>query len=210
MRLVVATTNRGKLLELQQILGGRGVEVGGLIESAPEEEIETGSTFEENALLKARYYHSMTGMPTVADDSGLEVFALGGAPGVYSSRYAGPAATDADRVAKLLDEMRGVPADRRGARFVCAAAMVWPGGERVFMGEAQGVILDSPRGEGGFGYDPVFYYAPLGKTFAELTAGEKARVSHRGLALARLSRWLEESGLLDTAGSSDKIINPTV
>jgi XTP/dITP diphosphohydrolase len=207
---MLATTNRGKLLELQQTLGEQGFEVDALVERAPEDEIETGSTFDENALLKARYYHSMTGIPTIADDSGLEVFALGGAPGIYSARYAGAAASDADRVARLLDEMKGVSLEQRGARFVCAAAIVWDGGEQVFRGEAHGRILDEPRGRGGFGYDPVFYYTPLSKTFAELTAEEKAKVSHRGLAIARLAAWLKKSSLLDTAGSSDKIVNPTV
>jgi len=186
-------------------MGERGIEIIGLSDSASTERIETGSTFSENALLKARYYHRLSELPTVADDSGLEVQALGNAPGVYSARYAGAIANDADRIAKLLEEMKNVPPQQRSARFVCAAAIVWKGGERVFMGDARGVILNNPRGVNGFGYDPVFFYEPLGKTFAELTPSEKAKASHRGRAFRQLSAWLNESDVLDTQGSSDKI-----
>lgn len=187
-------------------MGERLIEVVGLSDSASTEEIETGSTFAENALLKARHYHRMSGLPTAADDSGLEVEALGGAPGIYSARYAGPAAGDADRIARVLDEMRGLSDQRRGARFVCAAAIVWEGGEKVFLDEVRGVILESARGENGFGYDPVFFYEPLGKTFAEMTSSEKEKVSHRGRAFRRLTAWLSESGALDTLGSGDRIV----
>ena len=175
------------------------IEVVGLDESASTEEIETGSTFAENAMLKARHYHRLSRLPTIADDSGLEIEALGGAPGVYSARYAGKSADDSQRIGRLLDEMRGVPTERRQARFVCAAAFVWDGGEKLFVDEARGVILESPRGANGFGYDPVFLYEPLGKTFAELMPAEKAEVSHRGRAFRRLSGWLADSALLDTA-----------
>jgi len=178
-------------------MGERGIEIIGLSDSASTEGIETGSTFSENALLKARYYHRLSELPTVADDSGLEVQALGNAPGVYSARYAGAMADDADRIAKLLEEMKDVPPQQRSARFVCAAAIVWQGGERVFMGDARGVILNSPRGTNGFGYDPVFFYEPLGKTFAELTPSEKAKASHRGRAFRQLAAWLNESDVLD-------------
>ena len=171
-------------------------------------EIETGSTFAENALLKARYYYAQTGITTIADDSGLEVDALRGAPGIYSARYAGPEATDRDRVEKLLGELKGIEAARRGARFVCAAAIRWNAGERVFVDEARGRLLDQARGEGGFGYDPIFYYEPLGRTFAELTEEEKVIVGHRGRAFHHLTGWLSESGLLDTPSSSDRIKNP--
>lgn len=191
------------------MLADKGIEVMGLGALASDEDIETGSTFAENALLKAHYYHRMTGMITIADDSGLEFEALDSSPGIRSARYGGPAASDRDRVVKLLAEMEGIPAGRRGARFVCAAAVVWDGGERVFMGEARGRLLTETRGKGGFGYDPVFYYEPLGRTFAELTREEKAEVSHRGLAFRSLAAWLGESGLLDTKSSSDKIKHPT-
>ncbi|HXG63673.1 MAG TPA: RdgB/HAM1 family non-canonical purine NTP pyrophosphatase [Blastocatellia bacterium] len=209
MRVLLATTNKGKVAELERLLDGQGLELSGLGSLATDEEIETGATYAENALLKARHYHAQTGMPTIADDSGLEVDALGGAPGVYSARYGGPGATDADRIAKLLGELRGAPAEERGARFVCAAAIVWDGGERVFVEEARGTILEQARGEGGFGYDPVFYYPPLGRTFAELDPDEKAEVSHRGRAFRRLAAWLKRHGVLDTVSAGDRINNST-
>ncbi|HET9532550.1 MAG TPA: RdgB/HAM1 family non-canonical purine NTP pyrophosphatase [Blastocatellia bacterium] len=209
VQVLLATTNRGKIAELEPLLADKGIEVVGLGDFAAEEDIETGSTFAENALLKARYYHHRTGMITIADDSGLEVEALGGEPGVRSARYGGPGASDHDRIIKLLREIEDVPATGRGARFVCAAAIVWDGGERVFRAEARGRLLAELRGEGGFGYDPVFYYEPLGKTFAELTREEKAEVSHRGAAFRSLAGWLKQSGLLDTVSSGDKIKNPT-
>jgi XTP/dITP diphosphohydrolase len=215
---LLATTNTGKLRELKRILGDAGLDIVGLdvmgldqLQSPEETEtldIETGSTFAENALLKARYYHARTGLPTIADDSGLEVDALSGAPGIYSARYAGPEATDHDRVEKVLGELKGVEAARRGARFVCAAAIRWNAGERVFVDEARGRLLTEPRGEGGFGYDPIFYYEPHGKTFAELTEEEKATAGHRGRAFHHLTQWLKESGLLDSLSSSDRIKNP--
>jgi len=206
VRVLLATTNQGKLIELKEIMSDLGVEVTGLRGPATTEEIETGSTFAENALLKARYHHGLYGSPAIADDSGLEVEALGGAPGIRSARYAGPNASDADRVRRLLDEMKGLPPSRRAARFVCAAALVWQDGEKVFLGEATGVILENPRGANGFGYDPVFFYPPLARTFAELTASEKAGVSHRGRAFRKLAAWASESGALDTRGSGDKIV----
>lgn len=186
-------------------MGERLIEVVGLTPSATTEEMETGSTFAENALLKARYYHRITNLPTVADDSGLEVEALGGAPGVYSARYAGPAADDPARIAQLLERMKGLAVDHRGAHFTCAAAIVWDGGERVFQDRVQGLILESARGSNGFGYDPVFFYKPLERTFAELTPEEKTQVSHRGRAFRRLAAWLSDSGVLDTPRSGDRI-----
>ncbi|HJZ68929.1 MAG TPA: RdgB/HAM1 family non-canonical purine NTP pyrophosphatase [Blastocatellia bacterium] len=209
MRVLLATTNKGKLAELSRILRAQGIDVIGLGDRVSTEEIETAATFAENALLKARHYHRLRGLPTVADDSGLEVEALGGAPGVFSARFAGQCASDAERIRKLLDEMRDLPEERRQARFVCAAAIAWEGGDQIFLGEAHGVILKEARGANGFGYDPVFFYEPLGKTFAELGASEKAEVSHRGLAFRRLAAWLNESGVLDTARSSDKIESST-
>ena len=206
MRVLLATTNQGKLIELKEIMSDLGVEVTGLRDPAATEGIETGSTFAENALLKARYYHELFGVPAIADDSGLEVEALGGAPGIRSARYAGSNASDSDRVRRLLNEMKGLPPPRRGARFVCAAALVWQGGEKVFLDEATGVILENPRGANGFGYDPVFFYEPLAKTFAELTPSEKAGVSHRGRAFRKLAAWASASGALDTLGSGDRIV----
>ncbi|HKY06288.1 MAG TPA: RdgB/HAM1 family non-canonical purine NTP pyrophosphatase, partial [Blastocatellia bacterium] len=186
------------MLELSRLLEEYGIEVEGLDRAASTEQIETGSTFAENALLKARHFHKLTRLPTIADDSGLEVEALGGAPGIHSARYGGPDATDADRYKKLLDVLKDVPDDERAARFVCAAAVCWEGGERVFTDEARGVILREPRGRDGFGYDPVFYYEAAGRTFAELSAEEKAEVGHRGKAFRTLAGWLKRSGVLDT------------
>lgn len=194
---------------MERILSSQSIEVVGLGSLTAPEDLEAGSTFAENALLKARYFHARSGLVTVADDSGLEVEALAGRPGIYSARYGGPCATDCERTAKLLEEMEGVPAERRAARFVCAAAIVWDEGEQVFEDEARGVILSKPQGRGGFGYDPVFFYPPLGRTFAELDVVEKAEVSHRGRAFRRLVRWLKSSGLLDTLSEGDRIIYPT-
>ena len=208
MRILLATMNEGKIKELKRMLQNEGLEVTGLDAIATDEDIETGSTFAENALLKARYYHTMTGLTTIADDSGLEVDALGGAPGIYSARYGGPAATDGDRIIKLLGELQEVPIEARGARFVCAAAIVWGGGERVFEDESRGFVLTRPRGDGGFGYDPVFYYPPLDRTFAELMPEEKEEVSHRGRAFQKLAGWLKGSDALDMMKSSDKINDP--
>ena len=206
VRILLATTNQGKIAELKHIMGEQLVEIAGLDDTASTEEIETGSTFEENALLKARYFHRISKLPTIADDSGLEVEALGGAPGIYSARYAGPVAGDAGRIARLLDEMKDLADQRRSARFTCAAAIVWEGGQKVFLDRVEGVILESARGWNGFGYDPVFFYEPLGKTFAELSPSEKAQVSHRGRAFRRLAAWLSDSGVLDTPRSGDRIV----
>ena len=184
---------------------GEQVELIGLSDVESTDEIETGSTFAENALLKARYYHQISEIPTIADDSGLEVEALKGAPGIYSARYAGPDRDDNGRITKLLEEMKGLTSERRRARFTCAAALVWDGGERVFESDVEGSILESARGADGFGYDPVFFYEPLRKTFAELTPSEKAEVSHRGQAFRQLAAWLGDAGLLDTPRSGDRI-----
>ncbi|HSO74151.1 MAG TPA: RdgB/HAM1 family non-canonical purine NTP pyrophosphatase [Blastocatellia bacterium] len=208
MRILLASTNQGKIVELSQILGRTGAEVIGLSGLATTQHIETGSTFRENALLKARYYRRASGLTTMADDSGLEVEALGGAPGLHSALYGGADASDADRINRLLAAMKDVPPEQRGARFVCEAAIAWDGGEQTFTGEAHGRILAKPRGREGFGYDPVFFYSPLGKTFAELTTTEKSEVSHRGRAFRQLADWLREGSALDTSRPSDRITIP--
>jgi len=207
VRILLATTNRGKLAELRQLISGLGLEVFGLNDCESTDEIEIGSSFAENALLKARHYQRLRGGAVIADDSGLEVDALGGAPGVHSARYAGPNSSDADRIAKLLFEMKDLPPESRQARFVCAAAIVWDGGEKVFQDEAVGAIIADSRGKNGFGYDPVFLFEDLGKTFAELTQSEKSDVSHRGRAFRKLCDWLTESRVLDTQRSGDRIIS---
>jgi XTP/dITP diphosphohydrolase len=197
MKLLIATNNKGKAEEIVQIMSDPGLECVSLADAGITnlgEVEETGTSFAENALLKARHYAALTRMATAADDSGLEVEALKGQPGVRSARYAGPHAADADRIAKLLDELKYTPDDRRQARFVCAAAIVWDGGERVFMGDVQGRILRAARGRSGFGYDPVFYYEPMEKTFGEMTREEKSRVSHRAMAFRELGAWLRAAG----------------
>ncbi len=183
--LVVATLNPAKGREIAEILADLpyGVRVLADIPGATLPE-ETESTYRGNALLKARAAARQSGMLALADDSGIEVDALGGAPGVLSARFGGPGLDDRGRVALLLERLRDVPPERRTARFRCVIAIVAPDGvEQVVEGTAEGLIAAAPRGAGGFGYDPVFFYPPLGRTFGELTEAEKARVSHRGAAL---------------------------
>lgn len=185
MELVVATGNRGKLREIRRLLAETGIEVLGLdaFPELPEVE-EDGETFEANARKKAETVARHTGRLTLADDSGLAVAALDGQPGVRSARYAGERAGDDDNNRKLLAALEGVPAECRQAAFHCAMALCRPGGEcRVFHGEVAGVILTAPRGEGGFGYDPLFLVREYGKTMAELPMEVKNRISHRGQAL---------------------------
>lgn len=195
VKLLIATSNPGKIAELKALLSDLPCEVIGLSDLSPLPLAdETGASFSENAQLKADYYHALTGLLTLADDSGLEVDALGGAPGIYSARYAGESASDAERVAKLLDEMKAVPDAERTARFVCSLALAGPQLRRVFEGRCEGKIARAPRGSSGFGYDPIFIDPETGRTFAELTREEKAARSHRGRALAAarifLTRWL--------------------
>lgn len=197
--LVIATTNQNKLKEFREILKDLQLEVLSLADFGPiPPVVEDGSTFEENAYKKALHTAKVLGLPAIADDSGLVVPALGGAPGVYSARYAGEQATDQENSEKLLRELEGVE-DRR-AYFQCALSIAVPSGPALtYEGQCQGVILDEQRGSSGFGYDPLFYYGELCRTFAELTMAEKNRVSHRGQALAavkdelpKIKKWLEQ------------------
>lgn len=193
--LLIATRNRGKVLEIAQLLSGLPVNARSLADFSHVAEVEeTGATFEENATLKARFYAEETGLPTLADDSGLEVEALGGAPGIYSARYAGPHATDAERISLLLEELSATGDSGRRARFVCALAFVRPGEEnvRLFRGICAGRIASEPRGEGGFGYDPVFIPEGYGQTFGELSAEIKNQLSHRAHALGQAKAYLAE------------------
>lgn len=192
MRFLVATHNAKKLRELSRILEPLGIEAITDRElGQPLTEVEeTGTTFEENAYLKAASACRETGLPAIADDSGLAVDALDGAPGVYSARYAGENATDAERIAKLLRELEGVPAEKRTAQFVSVVCCVFPDGRTLSVrGECPGRIGFAPRGEGGFGYDPVFEVGD--RTYAELSAEEKDAISHRGNALRKLKTALE-------------------
>jgi XTP/dITP diphosphohydrolase len=184
-KLVLATGNADKVREIKAILGDLPVELMSLADF-PEVEpaAEDGITFEENAIKKALHVFNATGLPALADDSGLEVDALDGKPGVHSARFAGEGASYADNNRKLLDLLSGVPDDDRAARFVCVAVLVTPKGKLVMQrGEVKGRIIDHPRGEGGFGYDPVFYLRHEKKTMAELDEAQKNRISHRANAL---------------------------
>lgn len=187
MILVVATRNAGKLKEIRRLLQDEPFEVKGLGDLPPLPEIiEDGGSFAENAEKKARTIAQATGCWTLADDSGLEVEALGGKPGIHSARFAGEGASDGDNNSKLLALMEEVPAEGRQAAFVCALALCPPLGDcQLFHGRLQGRILFTPRGQEGFGYDPLFLVAEYGKTLAELPMDIKNRISHRGQALAR-------------------------
>lgn len=195
LNLVIATTNPGKLREFRRLFADLPVDLSGLEdhENIPEPE-ETGRTFADNARLKAEYYARRTGMWSLADDSGLEVDALGGAPGVYSARYAGPGADDADNMRRLLAELaRTGDADRK-ARFVCEMAVSDESGRIRFVsrGVCPGRIAERPRGSHGFGYDPVFVPAGRSATFGELSDEEKERLSHRSAAAENIIREMKE------------------
>ena len=191
MKIVLATHNHDKEIELQHSLQGLGVEICSLSEYPDIGDIEeTGTTLLENSLLKAHTVHDRTGLPAIADDTGLEVDALDGAPGVYSARFAGADATYEDNVNKLLSVMEGVSDDMRSARFRTVISFVDEIQELWTEGFIEGRITEDPRGNMGFGYDPVFYVPRLEKTFAELSTADKNKISHRGLALQKLRKIL--------------------
>jgi XTP/dITP diphosphohydrolase len=206
-RLLIATHSAHKLAELRELLDLERAELVSLgdlgIEDEPD---ETGDTFATNARIKARFGARRAGLPTLADDSGIEVDALGGAPGVRTRRYAGPHATDEDNNAKLLDALRGLPPERRGARYVCVLALALPRAGardgaavpmRLVRGTTRGRIATEPRGTGGFGYDPIFEPAsepPGGRTFGQWPPEAKHAVSHRGRAARRMTPMLRELG----------------
>lgn len=197
LRILIATTNRGKQQEIVSLLSSVRIGLALLDEfpavSSPE---ETGATFEENARLKARYYSRATGLPAVAEDSGLVIDGLDGEPGIHSARYGGTAAADfASKFALIYQKLRERRLDSSPARFVCALAVA--SGDRIVF-EAQGIvegtIAPAPRGTGGFGYDPIFYVPPYAKTLAEVTGEDKEAVSHRGRAFRKLRQYLESAG----------------
>jgi len=201
--LLLASQNPGKLAEMRKLVAGLPFRVVGPreigIAEAPE---ETGRTFLENAVLKARHYSRRSGLLAVADDSGLSVDALDGGPGLYSSRFGGEGATDAVRNRLLLDKLGGVPREKRGARFTSAVAVA-RGDDVLFEAQesVEGLIAEETRGPNGFGYDPLFFYPPFGCTFGEARPEDKDRVSHRGKAFARLRRFLES--MPEAAGIHD-------
>ena len=193
-RLFVATTNPGKLREIRELLGDVPVDLASLSDieetQAPE---ETGLTFAENARLKARYYAAHAGLPTVAEDSGLVIDALDGEPGIHSARFLSPDATYPERFTEIYRRLTQRPSAPRTARFICALAVV-DHGDVVFeaIGVVEGEIVDPPRGERGFGYDPIFFYRPYGTTLAEVTQDAKLAIAHRGQAFRQLADWLRE------------------
>jgi XTP/dITP diphosphohydrolase len=190
--LVIATRNPGKIFEIQELLAGFPIETKSLDDFGPiPEVVEDGETFEENAYIKARFTAKILGIPALADDSGLVIEALDGAPGVLSARYAGENATDDQRVAKLLNEMKGQI--RRNAAFECVLSIAVPSGPALtYEACCEGLIAEQPAGQNGFGYDPIFFYPPLNKTFGQMTIEEKGQVSHRGKALNELKQEIEK------------------
>lgn len=191
--LLLGTRNAGKVCEIETILGDIPWRIRSLQEFADiDVPAETGDTYTDNAIIKAQFYARATGVCALADDSGLEVEALGGAPGVYSARYAGAGASDADRRTLLLSELADVPAEQRAARFVCVVAIALPDGTvlNTSEGTCNGRIIFEPRGEGGFGYDPLFVPDGFDKTFAELPDTIKNQLSHRARALLKTREFL--------------------
>jgi XTP/dITP diphosphohydrolase len=189
--LLLATRNRNKVVEISDLLKYQKISVKSLRDypDVPSVE-EKGATLEENAVLKAKAGFEASGLPTLGDDTGLEVVALGGAPGVQSARYSGPGATYESNVQKLLKDMRHLKEYQRNACFRCVMALVWKDGTKVVEGRVDGTILGEPRGTGGFGYDPVFFHPPTGFTFAEMPMSLKNQFSHRSIALRQIVQFI--------------------
>lgn len=198
MKFIIATNNKKKLAELRKILDEFGIYAVSLDDAGICSEVEeTGTTFEENAVLKAEDAMRIMGIPAIADDSGLVVDALNGEPGVYSARYGGDACNnDTDRLNLVLDKMQDVPDGERSARFVSSIACVFPDGRKIVTrGECEGVILRQAKGDGGFGYDPIFYVPDEGMTMAEMSQERKNQISHRANSLAKLREELKKLNL---------------
>lgn len=195
--IVLASNNPGKVREINALLGAENIRIVPQGEFGISEVEETGLSFAENAILKARNAAAHSGLPAIADDSGIEVDALDGAPGIYSARFAGPGASDADNLAKLVEALTGVPSLERTARFQCLMVYMRHAKDptpAIYQGTWEGRILETPRGQNGFGYDPIFFVPSEGCSSAELDAATKNRLSHRGQALARLVRHLRGQG----------------
>ncbi|MCP3025514.1 XTP/dITP diphosphatase [Halobacillus sp. A5] len=193
--LVVATKNKGKAEEFRVMFSGYGIEVKSLLDfpEAVQDIVEDGTTFEENAIIKAEAIAAEYDIPVAADDSGLEVDALDGRPGIFSARYAGEEKNDQKNLEKVLTELKGVPAGERTARFVCAVAVARPGHKTfVKRGTCEGTIAESPRGTEGFGYDPIFIPTGSDRTMAEHSSEEKNSISHRKNAILEIEQWLQQ------------------
>ena len=191
--IVLASGNQGKIKELNQLLSPMGWQVRPQSEWHVEDVEETGLSFVENAILKARHACQLTGLPSLADDSGLAVDTLDGAPGIYSARFAGVGANDNDNIVKLLDQLKGKPPSERNARFICVLVFMQHASDPtpiICQGEWEGRVLTAPQGDGGFGYDPVFYVPERNCSAAQLSRADKQLLSHRGKALAQLRRLL--------------------
>ncbi len=201
--MLIATFNRGKIREIQEFLSGEAIECLGLeILPGVAPCSESSRSFEENARQKAVYYSQASTLLTLADDSGLVVDALGGAPGIYSARFVNEEATDEQRCQAVLDLLTGVPIEDRTARFICVIALALDGQvSGVFEGQVEGRIAFTPSGSNGFGYDPIFYIPETGKTMAELSPDEKLSISHRGRALSRMRREMQQRGFLPSLRS---------
>lgn len=208
--LVIATQNQNKLAEFKEILKDSNIEIRSLSDFGPiPEVIEDGATFDENAYKKAYHTARVLGLPAIADDSGLVVETLDGAPGIYSARYAGPNATDKENCSKLLENLKGKM--NRKCHFSCVLSIAVPSGPALtYESRCDGVILHKPQGTSGFGYDPLFYYEEYGKTFAEITSEQKNSVSHRGKALKEvkdelkmITKWLEQKLLEEKPAKPD-------
>ena len=194
MEFVLASQNKHKAVEIENILG-EGFSIITMDETKAKglDIIEDGETFEENALIKARTVAKITNLPTIADDSGLCVEYLGGAPGVYTARYAGEGATDDENIDKLLGALEGVPEEKRGAYFACAIAVVFPDGEeKTFFGKCDGRILEERRGANGFGYDPIFFVPEYNMSMAEIPMEDKNKISHRSRAISEMMKGLKD------------------
>ncbi|MGQ9473774.1 MAG: RdgB/HAM1 family non-canonical purine NTP pyrophosphatase [Candidatus Caldatribacteriaceae bacterium] len=189
--LYLVTRNTGKLQEVQEILAPFSLEVRSIHDFYALSEIkETGNSYAENALLKARQGFALTGEICAGEDSGLEITALGGAPGIYSARFGGESLSFSEKMAQIIKHLEGLPLEKRSARFVCVVALVFPGGEKLFEGICEGWIAESPQGNKGFGYDPIFVFPPFEKTFAELGPEIKNRYSHRAQAFRKCAEFL--------------------
>ncbi|MGI6668780.1 MAG: XTP/dITP diphosphatase [Acetivibrionales bacterium] len=202
-RIIIATRNKGKLEEMRQLLARFPCDVISMADAGITDDIaESGSTFEENAMIKARSVWKATGETVIADDSGLEVDFLGGAPGVYSARFAGMGATDGENNKKLLDALAGVPEEKRTARYVCVIAVVFPSGRSMTVrGVCEGYIAMKPEGNNGFGYDPLFYFPGYGMTAAQMDPHLKNSISHRGIAMRKLLEKLKQAWDDEIAGN---------